>query len=455
MNNRFLGGSLAFLVIGTLVAVETRAAPPDSDAAGTKATARAHFERGVTLAREGNLEAAVAEFEGAYRVRPHYSVLYNLGQAHATMGHSVDAVDAFRRYLAEGGTTIDAARRAHVTELIAFHEKRIGSLRLDVQPEGAEIWLDGRLVGKSPLTKPVRLVAGAHGVVVRKEGLVELASEVDVAGGSTKDLELRAEARLEAETQGVLIVRCAVPDLEVSVDGNDIGSTSATQAFRVALGERTIRLARTGYTPDERTVDVAAVRPTEVECRLRPDGKGPRGNLLVRPDPIDGTIMVNGARFGGEKLPAGRHSVRVERSGYHTFASTVRIEPGRTANLAPTLKPTTAQQEAWKKERSDRTAWAVATTIGGVLLGGAAVTTYVWNSARYDDWLADRRALDSQFAQGPATSAMLEENADLNRRSLSIERADVAAMGLGVAGAVTLGISGALWVEVVGGTGER
>jgi hypothetical protein len=167
--------------------------------------------------------------------------------------------------------------------------------------------------------------------------------------------------------------------------------------------------------------------------------------------PADGIVWVNGQRFRGEPLPIGRHALRVERPGYHPFATFVRIEASKTAQVAANLQPTKEQKDAWQKEHSNRTTWAIATTIAGVVLAGTSIGTYVWNSERYDDWVADRRALDAELAQGPATPAMLDENEALNRRSRGIERADVVAVGLGLAGAVTLGISGALWIGVAEG----
>ena len=450
MKSSFPGLS-SLLAMGMLVAFEARAQAPSADTNQEKEKARGHFERGVAFAREGKLEAAVEEFDGAYRARPHYSVLFNLAQARAAMGDSVEAVDAFRRYLDEGGAAVDDARRTHVQGLIAFHEKRIGSLELVVEPDGAEIWVDGRLLGTSPLSHPVKLVEGTHGVTVQKSGFVPLASSVVVKAGSTAELTLRAEQAGATKADGLVLLRCAVPDVEVSIGEKAGGVTSGVTTFRAPLGQTTVVLSRSGYVADTHRVDVSPARPTEIECRLVPDGKGPRGSLRVRSRPANARVFVDGKPHRGEALPVGRHAVRVERSGYHPFSTIVRIEPGNTAQLPADLRPTKAQEDAWQANRSSRTTWAIATTIGGVALAGAAAATYVWNTNRYDDWVDDRVALDAKLAQGPSTPALLDANESLNRRSVSIDRVDVLAAGLGVASAVVLGVSGALWVQVVDG----
>src|SRR5689334_19745800 len=61
-------------------------------------TARAHFERGYALAQQGAFEPAVAEFELAYAASPHFSVLFNLGQAYGASGRAVQAERTLLRY---------------------------------------------------------------------------------------------------------------------------------------------------------------------------------------------------------------------------------------------------------------------------------------------------------------------------------------------------------------------
>jgi hypothetical protein len=52
-------------------------------------------------------------------------VLYNIGQVFVTLAKPVEAVDAYERYLADGGEKIPAARRADVEKEIARQKARI------------------------------------------------------------------------------------------------------------------------------------------------------------------------------------------------------------------------------------------------------------------------------------------------------------------------------------------
>jgi hypothetical protein len=447
-----------FVAVGLLVsrllgAYDARAEGANAEAAEAKQRARLHFERGVAFASEGKLETAVVEFEGAYRLSPHASVLFNLGQAQAAMGRSVEAIDAFRRYLDEGGDSIKPDRRSHVLALIRFHENRVGSLRLNVEPADAAIWVNGQPLGEQERTAPVRLVAGRHGIVARKSGFAPLASEIEIVAGRATDLELRVQPLGATREEGLLLVRCALPDVQLSIDGAAAGP--AGRWVRAPVGRRTIRLTRPGYATEERSLELSSVRPAEVTCRPTRDAKGPTGALRLHSNPADAVVWVDGERYRGESLAVGRHAVRVARQGYEPFTTVVRVEASRTAELVANLEPTKRRREAALAKHANRTTWALASTLAGVVLGGAAAGTYVWNSQRYDAWLVDRRALDAELASGPATLPLLEENAALNDRLTGIQRVDVAAVALGITSAVTLGLSGALWWKIADGPDDR
>lgn len=96
--------SLAALLAGSGVA---RAEPP-SDSAKTEAAT--HFARALGLVDKRRLQEAVVEFQRAYALRPHYSVLYNIAVAYIGLGKPVEAVDALERTLTEGSSEISPAR---------------------------------------------------------------------------------------------------------------------------------------------------------------------------------------------------------------------------------------------------------------------------------------------------------------------------------------------------------
>ena len=107
-SRRLASGCLA---LALCAAALTPARQAQGDQTQERALARGHFNRGVELAKAGSYEPALAEFERAYQISPHFSVLYNIGQAELALERPRPAGETLRRYLLEGGEQIDPARR--------------------------------------------------------------------------------------------------------------------------------------------------------------------------------------------------------------------------------------------------------------------------------------------------------------------------------------------------------
>ena len=147
----------AFLVIllGAL-------APAQAAQAGDKEEARKHYDRALELADDGQPEGAIVEFRRSYDLTHHFAVLYNIGHVYVSLARPVEAVDAYERYLTDGGKKIPAARRAEVEQEIARQKARIATLEIRGLPEGAVVRLDGKEIAKAPITAPVRVGVGTH-----------------------------------------------------------------------------------------------------------------------------------------------------------------------------------------------------------------------------------------------------------------------------------------------------
>jgi hypothetical protein len=121
-----------------------------------------HFERGLSLAKQKAYPDAIAEFNRAYQISPHASVMYNLGQAYIAIDQPVYAVESLRRYLAEGGAEVPSARRQQVEDAILAQERRIATVTIRSDLAGAVVRLDGDEVGRTPLPGAIRVSAGSH-----------------------------------------------------------------------------------------------------------------------------------------------------------------------------------------------------------------------------------------------------------------------------------------------------
>jgi tetratricopeptide (TPR) repeat protein len=98
--------------------------PPPSSAALT-AEARAFFERGQKLFRDGSFAAALAAFAAARRFAALPELAYNLAVTSERLGRASEAVDYYREYLREAKTAADTdAVRARIALLLTDQSPR-------------------------------------------------------------------------------------------------------------------------------------------------------------------------------------------------------------------------------------------------------------------------------------------------------------------------------------------
>lgn len=378
----------AFLaVLGSSTTVYGQAAPANG-------SARAHFNDGVAHAAHGDFEVALQEFEAAYALKPHYSVLYNIGRAHAALGHPIEAVRAFERHLLEGGNRISQTRRDEVRELIANNRARLGELRLLGLGPATRVWVDGVEVERSALGEPLLLLAGKHAVLSSEADGFPASQSVVVAAATTTELSLPAERTPPSDaapppTAAQLRVICDLPGVTVEIDGTIRGTTPILSPLAVPAGKITVRFERSGYRPVIRQLVAAPDSPAVGLCEqvmeqeLAPAAKA---TLVVQTVPFDADRFVDGERFLGTALPYGPHDLRVERPGFVAQRRTIFLRPRAVNTYQVTLAATPARQAQRARSASRRKVIGYATGSGGLAFAIAGGALLAWNSGRYDDW---------------------------------------------------------------------
>jgi len=168
-----------------------RPAPGAGTAVAAHETARAHVARGNDLASHNQYGAALREFSDAYETDPDFATLYNIGQCHVALGHPVEAIDAFTRYLRDGGDRVPSGRGDLLGAQIAMLESRIAELTIVIVGPDARVKLDGRDLGRSPVARPIRLGAGKYLVVVIPDTGPPVEREVDIAEAQRMKLTIR------------------------------------------------------------------------------------------------------------------------------------------------------------------------------------------------------------------------------------------------------------------------
>lgn len=190
----------------------TEAAPAEAPAAPAVAAptpeavkeAGERYGRGLSLYSEGEYLLALVEFERAYQLAPNYRVLYNIGQVRIQLGRYAKARDALEEYLRQGGSEINADRTKAVTKDLEFLAERTAKLGIISSQDGADVAIDGIVMGTAPLKAAIVVDAGEHTVEVRKPGFYAKTQQVTLAGRDEIELKIDLIALPEAKPQTVV-----------------------------------------------------------------------------------------------------------------------------------------------------------------------------------------------------------------------------------------------------------
>ncbi|MBN1772615.1 MAG: PEGA domain-containing protein [Deltaproteobacteria bacterium] len=174
-----LGAALLLLVAGGPAAAHGAAADPSP-----RERARQHYEVGAAAFEAGDYASALGDLDESYRLFPSLRTLYSLGLCQHALGSFGPALRSLEQYLREGGADAPPELRARAEELVAQMRAELGRLEIRVNVEGAEVRVDGEVVGRSPLAAPVEVGPGWHVVEARHESWDGPPQRVNVTAGA-------------------------------------------------------------------------------------------------------------------------------------------------------------------------------------------------------------------------------------------------------------------------------
>lgn len=160
--------------------IASLAAAPSAYAADEAVT---RFERGVQLYEAENYDAALVEWQTAYKLSKNYKLLYNIGICQNALKDYPAASEAFQRYLSEGGSEVSAARKTDVQDRLAKLSLMVTRVKVSTDaPAGATIRVDETSVGTAPLVDPITVKLGRRVFSVTAKGKT-VSKPVDIASG--------------------------------------------------------------------------------------------------------------------------------------------------------------------------------------------------------------------------------------------------------------------------------
>ena|GEM_PF-943917 len=239
-----------------------------------------------------------------------------------------------------------------------------GTLELEVEPQGSQVLLDGRLLGESAaLTLPV--LRGLHLLKVTHAGYDAQERDLNMQVGQTLpvSVKLAANARtiyffvqpsgVQLEVDGKVVgtaTQAASSQEEwqqfTQGAGFDPASTYVTVAPYLAPGERRITLVKRCYLKQEFKLPVVLgksgnppgfVRPIRLEQKTV--------ELQVTSVPSGAKVLIDGQSFGitplrREEFCIGEHEFIVSKPGAGEYRATVVVTPQSPFHLEALLRPT-------------------------------------------------------------------------------------------------------------------
>lgn len=225
--------------------------------------------------------------------------------------------------------------------LKAIKVAAIGSILVDSDVNGAEVYLDGNLKpGATPMVIP-DIAAGPHVVEVRKEPALPWRQTVQVEAGKTVKVTAELSATINGQG-GNIRVLSNVEGAMVFLDGAEKGA-APIDLKNVEPGEHVVEIRAAGFVTREERVTVAAGAAAVLKLDLQADGvKAAVGIVKVVSPVSEAEVFIDGEKVGTvpqeKELATGDHFVVVSKPGYQHFKKKLTVEEGKVITITAELK---------------------------------------------------------------------------------------------------------------------
>lgn len=147
--------------------------------------ARQLFAEGVKAYLQSRWADARASFLAAWSLTQHYSIAGNLADCELKLGLYRDAAQHFALYVREMAKdrSTTPAELKDGEERYAQARTKVGRADVRVSLPGADVYVDGKLIGNAPLTDPLFLDPGRHMIEARGDGYPPARADVDAKPG--------------------------------------------------------------------------------------------------------------------------------------------------------------------------------------------------------------------------------------------------------------------------------
>ncbi len=328
-------------------------------------SAKADYEAAKVLASDGDFAGALIKFQSAYEAAKDPRLLWNVAFCQKNLRHYAKVISTLQQYMADTSTALTDKDRKDAKELIQTIEPFTTRVTMHVTEDGAQISMDGELVGTSPLAAPIVVDIGERHIRVSKDGFVAFEKTAPFGGSAEVSLEVKLDKELH---EGHLLVNAPaaatvfLDDQPIGLGKIDRSVPSGGHQLRVtAAGMRNFQSEIVIQDRETRSVEVVLEKEAEREKpRIRvmvgcddSEPRGPDDGLVAYLDgpevlqPVhvakkwDGEFERNVVEHVEYSVAPGRHSLRLRIPGCDSLAQTVDVDATAGADLSGALESDT------------------------------------------------------------------------------------------------------------------
>ena len=246
--------------------------------------AKSNYEAGKLLFGVSDYAAALIKFTAAHDASKDPRLLWNMATCEDKLHHYAKAVALVRAYLKDGGSLLTDQDRSDADGTVKAMEPLTSTVRLGVNEPGADVYIDGALIGQTPL-EPQLVDIGVHKVRVQKAGFDEVSQDVTVSGGATLSLDVFLRPIVH---EGKVVIHAGERDA-IALDGQSVGVQLWSGTLK--SGGHTLRVTASGMLPYQAEVLVQDGQTREINVTLNPE---PSKALLPAWAWITGGVVLAG-----------------------------------------------------------------------------------------------------------------------------------------------------------------
>lgn len=242
------------------------------------------------------------------------------------------------RYLPFRDVVTIEGKAIHQTQDVSL-EPAWADVTITTTPPGANISVDGEIVGQTPLV--ANILQGERELNIKLAGYKSWQQSIDVFAGNAVTLD---PITLD-KADGLVTVNTNPSAASITVNGQYYGQTPMELAL--APGERyQITFFKEGYQATQRNVSVESGREQTIDVRL----DASLGKVAINANPEDALLYVDGRLLGRANqqlsLPAKQTTITVKKEGYADYNTTILPRPRFSQAIPVRLK--TLEEAKWE-----------------------------------------------------------------------------------------------------------